>query len=115
MIKECTIEMNYECCICLEYLNTDIHLLKCCLNNIHTKCIYEMFVFTTNDIFTCPLCRTCDKFNDILTLKDIKKYTNNYDIINKYKEDNENDNILWFIIRIFLLFIMIIILILSFS
>ena len=63
--------MIKECCICLEYLNTDIHVLKCCLNDIHTKCIYEMFVFVEDDsIFTCPLCRTCDKFNDILTLKD---------------------------------------------
>ena len=112
--------MNCECCICLEYLNTDIHVLKCCFNDIHTKCIYEMFVFADDFIFKCPLCRTCEKFNCILTLKDIKKYTNNCDIIDKYKEnvnesyENENEYWIGFILQIIFLFILIIVIFSSF-
>jgi hypothetical protein len=83
------IEINTECCVCLDFLDIDVHTLKCCCNEIHIKCIYEMFVCKPiiNDkvIFTCPLCRKQDDFKNIISLKEIKKYTRNYDIINKYK------------------------------
>lgn len=90
----CIIKIYSECCICLDYLNVDCIKLDCCDNTIHTKCIYNMFVhtpFNVNEnkvIFTCPLCRKQKNFKKVISLKNIKKYTNDYNIINKYKQDN---------------------------
>lgn len=103
-MKNCVIYINEECCICLEYLTTErvscqryltvehvssqIHKLKCCGNEIHTKCIYEMFVYEPvidyKVIFKCPLCRNTDNFSKVLSFKDLKKYTNDKVIIKKY-------------------------------
>lgn len=84
----CLIEINSECCICLDFLDTEIHKLGCCNNDIHIKCLYEMFVFqpivNSNVIFTCPLCRKQQPFNCVLSLHDIYKYRDDYNIIHKY-------------------------------
>lgn len=83
------IEINQECCICLDYLNLNTSKLKCCYNEIHNKCIYDMFVHErvvdNKVIFTCPLCRKQQDFKRVVSLKEIKKYTNDLEIINKYK------------------------------
>lgn len=90
----CIIEIYSECCICLDYLKVDFIKLDCCDNTIHTKCIYDMFVhapFNENEnkvIFTCPLCRKQKNFKNVISLKNIKKYTNDYNIIKKYNKDN---------------------------
>lgn len=89
------IEINQECCICLDYLNVDLSKLDCCSNIIHTKCIYDMFVHehineNKEVVFTCPLCRKHTDFKNVISLKDIKKYTNNKVIINKYKQGKFN-------------------------
>ena len=82
------IEINQECCICLEYLNLNTSKLKCCDNEIHNKCIYDIFVHepvVDNKVFfTCPLCRTQQKFKNVISFKDLKKYTNDLEILCKY-------------------------------
>lgn len=86
--------IDIECCICLENFEQDIYNLKCCSNRIHNKCVYEMFVHEpikeNKVIFTCPFCRTQKNFNSIVSLKDIKKYTNEFEILNKYKLCKDN-------------------------
>jgi hypothetical protein len=85
------IEIYSECCVCLEFLNVDLSKLYCCGNSIHTKCIYDMFVHErVNEnkevVFTCPLCRKHTNFKNVISLKDIKKYTNDKIILCKYKQ-----------------------------
>lgn len=93
-IENYVIEINQECCICLDYLNLNTNKLECCNNEIHNKCIYDIFVHESvidnKVIFTCPLCRTQQNFKSVVSLKEIKKYTNDLEIINKYKLHNIN-------------------------
>lgn len=80
--------IHIECCICLDYLDQDIYNLKCCSNQIHNKCVYDMFVHEhikeNKVIFTCPFCRNQQNFNRVVSLKDIKKYTTDFEILSKY-------------------------------
>tara|TARA_A100001015_G_C14970099_1_gene704717 strand:- start:726 stop:1088 length:363 start_codon:yes stop_codon:yes gene_type:complete len=53
------IEIDYECCICLEDLETNLHKTKCCKKYIHTKCLVDYIMFKVNNRkkVTCPYCR----------------------------------------------------------
>ena len=53
------IEIDYECCICLEDLETNLHKTKCCSKYIHTKCLVDYIMFKVNNRkkVTCPYCR----------------------------------------------------------
>ena len=116
------IEINQECCICLDFLNKDFSKLDCCGNIIHTRCIYDMFVhepINVNEnkvIFTCPLCRKKNDFKNVISLKDIKKYTNDYNILCKYKllKFNKFNEICRLYLRKFLMIIFLIIIFFAF-
>ena len=62
------------CCICLEDIDIgEIVTMKCCLNDLHKKCLFDILMYTQNLIFNCPLCRTQLNFksDNILTLNEI--------------------------------------------
>lgn len=109
--------IDIECCICLEIFEQDIYNLKCCSNQIHNKCVYEMFLHEpikeNKVIFKCPFCRTQENFNCILSVKDIKKYTNEFEILNKYKlcKDNKCTDICKLFLTKFIMILFFIILI----
>jgi hypothetical protein len=113
-----------ECYICFENLNeTPIKYkckCKCSSNNIHSKCLFLLFM---NNIDLCPLCRKKISPSDYFTKKQLTEYYYNLTvsermlkidifniILNKYYMfENTNDSgcyILVFFLSLFVIYIL---------
>jgi hypothetical protein len=82
-MEDCRIDVN--CCICLDENQENKIELLCCKNNIHSECLFLIFM---EKIYQCPLCRGfIDPYQyiTIANLYDILKKTNTK--IDLYKLD----------------------------
>ena len=85
------IEKN-SCCVCLEEFNIDTSdmKMKCCLNVIHKKCLFDILMYTQNLTLHCPLCRIEHnfKYDNILQLNEILDIYTEYKDTFNYKDHN---------------------------
>ena len=73
-----------DCFICLN--NTECIKMKCCKNNIHKKCLFEVFL---NKFKTCPMCRQEIIFQDYFTKISVYSFLQQMSWIKKFYY-NEN-------------------------
>ena len=91
------IELNYECCICNEILNSDI--IVCCKCNVkfHKTCLY-MWYRTQQKIghyISCPMCRyehrLCDRNSkNLCCIAETDKCKHNIKPIRQQRRDSIN-------------------------
>lgn len=85
-----------ECFVCFDSSNNEYIKLTCCSrNNIHKKCLLNIFIHFINiqsSVITCPLCRQNICIKDYFTLDDaITLFSNNentfkIEFLNKFNE-----------------------------
>jgi hypothetical protein len=94
------IEINIlkeECFVCFETSESEYTTLKCCnRNNIHKKCLFNIFLnYLTiqSSIVSCPLCRQEINIKDYFTLDEAITFFSNNDNMYKIKFLNKFNTI----------------------